>query len=59
MITAATLTHRVPARMMILLALLLAVAIAAVAIAAARLGVPVHGHLAMLYDGPRSKMLYD
>jgi fucose permease len=59
MITAAALMQRIPARRMILFALLLAVVTAAIAIAAAFHGVAVHGHLAMLYDGPHSKMLYD
>ena len=42
-----------------LLAALLLAAVTAVIAIAAHLGVPVHGHLAMLYDGPKSKMLYD
>jgi hypothetical protein len=52
MITAATLMHRIPARTMVLLAVLLAAVTAVIAIVAAFHGVPVHGHLAMSYNGP-------
>jgi hypothetical protein len=59
MTAAALAMQRIHPRTAILIALLLAAAAVAVVIAATLHGAPVHGTGAMVYDGPKSKMVYD